>query len=324
MENEDILEQQSWLKERTKQLDLEELRRLESGETYNTPDTDSIRHPEKDKPKDIDSYAKDDLVKSLTDQSATPQQEPTPEPTQESTNFHSDMKLDMNPAKWAYLTGMGALDVPFDVVGLVPGLGFVDDTWDEITKQNHEGARKFRSAASMILPTIVTAGAYGKYVAAKNLPALTKAAMNVGGLGLINGAIASASDFGEDPSNRFLTSPQNFKRLQEWFPEVFGTQGWYPISEDLMKIDGIDPELNRILIGAEETIFSGLADIIGYGFNMAKPILWKFKPLDEQASADKKALQLRYMEGDTKKAIAKIDTAIGLSLIHISEPTRPY
>ena len=67
MENEDILEQQSWLKERTKQLDLEELRRLESGETYNTPDTDSIRHPEKDKPKDIDSYAKDDLVKSLTD-----------------------------------------------------------------------------------------------------------------------------------------------------------------------------------------------------------------------------------------------------------------
>ena len=108
------------------------------------------------------------------------------------------MKLDMNPAKWAYLSGMGALDVPFDAVGIVPGLGWLDDSWDDLTRNRDEGARKFRAAASIILPTMVTAGAYGKWVAAKNLPALTKAAMNVGGVGLINGAIASASDFVED------------------------------------------------------------------------------------------------------------------------------
>ena len=321
MENEDILEQQSVLDEEAKKelrakraaayVHLQELERQKRGITSNTPATMFGTETE-----DIDAQNRDAAANYLTGKPQTPKQEQPTEQPKESKNFHSDMKLDLNPAKWAYLSGMGALDVPFDVVGLVPGLGWVDDNWDEITKQNDEGARKFRAAASMILPTIVTAGAYGKWVAAKNLPALTKAAMNVGGVGLINGAIASASDFGEDPGNRFLTSPQNFKRLQEWWPEIFGPQGRYPLAEDLMKIDGIDPELNRILIGIEETVFSGVGDIIGYGFNMAKPLLWKVKPLSEQAAAVKKATQIKYMEADTKKAISDIDGALGTGTLN--------
>jgi len=306
MENEDILEQQALFKERLNEMAREELEKQRRGFSYNTPNTSTEAPP----PEDKDEKVIDSAAQVLTGKPKTQQQEQPTEQPKESKNFHSDMKLDLNPAKWAYLSGMGALDVPFDVVGLVPGLGWLDDSWDDLTKQNNEGARKFRAAASIILPTIVTAGAYGKWVAAKNLPALTKAAMNVGGVGLINGAIASASDFGEDPENRFLTSPQNFKRLQEWWPEIFGPQGRYPLAEDLMKIDGIDPELNRILIGIEETVFSGVGDIIGYGFNMAKPLLWKVKPLSEQSAAVKKATQIKYMEADTKKAISDIDGAL--------------
>jgi len=311
-EQSDLLES---AKQKAAEIHLEGLRRRQLGETYNTPSTLYTG----EEPEDVDAKADDAAVKYLTEQGYGGQdttgitdtkEDTTEETTKESNNFHRDMKLDWNPAKWLYMTGMGALDVPFDVVGLIPGLGWVDDNWDDVTRFDNEGARKFRAAASIILPTIVTSGKYGKFVAAQKLPALTKAAMNVGGVGLINGAIASASDFGEDPDNRFLTSPQNFKRLQEWWPEIFGPQGRYPLAEDLMKVDGIDPELNRILIGLEETVFSGVGDIIGYGFNAAKPILWKVKPLNQQAEKIKKAIQLKYMEGDTKKVIADIDTAL--------------
>ena len=319
MENEDILEQQTILQERRKEMAQEELQKLKEGYSYNTPDS-ALNEPT---PDDIDSKIVDKAEQVLTQESPVGQQpqqtQPTttPNPVLEQKkpkhllDFHSDMELDMNPATWAYLGSMGALDVPFDIVGLVPGLKGVDDTWDEITRNNNEGARKFRAAASVILPTILTAGAYGKFVGASKLPALTKAVANVGGVGLINGSIASVSDFGENPENRFLTSPQNFKRLQEWFPEIFGPQGRYPVSEDLMKIDGIDPELNRLLVGIDETILSGVGDIIGYAFNASKPLLWKFKPLNKKAKNFKVSNQLQYMERDTKNVIADIDEVLG-------------
>ena len=330
MENEDILDQKTIIeKDRVKRA-RERINRLDQGHTYNTPVT--VEGTE-DRFEDIDSKVREDANRVINEAN-----NPSPETSNadqqiqanqqlldkfpdrqnlsgvdkaisqmsdQFSEFHTDMKLDINPAKWAYMAGMGALDVPFDVVGLVaPEL---DDTFDEVTKFENEGARKFRAAASVILPTIVTAGAYGKWVSAQKLPALAKAAANVGGVGLINGAIASATDFGADPENRFLTSPQNFKRLQEWWPEIFGPQGRYPIAEDLTKIDGIDPELNRLLVGLDETALSLVGDIIGYGFNAAKPLLWKFKPLDKKAAAFKRGTQIKYMEGDTKRAISDID-----------------
>ena len=48
-------------------------------------------------------------------------------------DFHHEMELDMNPAKWPYMSMWGALDVPFDVIGAVPGLCGIDDTWDQVT-----------------------------------------------------------------------------------------------------------------------------------------------------------------------------------------------
>jgi len=324
MDNEDILEQQTILQEHRKKMAQEELQKLSEGHSYNTPDT-ALGQPT---PEDIDSKVIERAGQVLQEspvgqqpETPAPQPQETPVPEQKKPiheqilDVHRDMKLDMNPKNWAHLAGMGALDVPFDVVGLVPGLGFVDDKWDEITKNNHEGARKFRAAASVILPTILTAGAYGKFVGASKLPALTKAVANVGGVGLINGSIASISDFGENPENRFLTSPQNFKRLQEFFPEIFGPQGRYPISDDLTRIDGIDPELNRLLVGIDETILSGVGDVIGYAFNASKPLLWKFKPLNKRAKNFKRANQLQYMERDTKNVIADIDEVLGSGTI---------
>ena len=83
-------------------------------------------------------------------------------------DFHHEMEMDLNPAKWAYASMWGALDVPFDVIGAIPGLGGIDDTWDSVTGFNNEGAKQFRSAASVIVPSIVSGGEYAKQMGKQN------------------------------------------------------------------------------------------------------------------------------------------------------------
>ena len=161
-----------------------------------------------------------------------------------------------NPANWAYMTGMGTLDVPFDIIGAIPGLGGIDETWDHHTRFNNPGAAKFREIASVIVPTVATTGAYGKYLAGTKLTGLTKAVANVGGVGLINGAIAGISDFGEDPNNRLLTHPDNFARLAKAYPEYFGPDGFFPYVGELADADATDPRFNRLLAGIDETVLS--------------------------------------------------------------------
>ena len=230
--------------------------------------------------------------------------------TEEGQNFHRDMKLDWNPAKWAYMTGMGTLDVPFDIIGAIPGLGGIDDTWDDLTRFNNPGAAKFREIASVIVPTVATTGAYGKYLAGTKLTGTTRAVANVGGVALINGIIAGISDFGEDPTNRLLTHPDNFARLAKAYPEYFGPDGFFPNVSELADADATDPRLNRLLSALDETILSGLGDLIVYGISAGKPLLRGILPTSKKSKAWKSNVLIKNVERDTKNRIVDIDTAI--------------
>ena len=322
MINEDITDQQSEIQEYRRKLAEDELRNIKEGKTYNAPNTYLHADPE-----DIDSQVVEtagQIIKETNVNAPQPApqpvstEQPTPEPTKQPQegkpkhllDIHSGMKLDANPATWAYLTAMGALDVPMDVIGLVPGLGALDDKWDEVTKFDDEGANRFRATASFILPTVLTAGAYAKAVGASKLTGITKAAANVGGMGAINSAMALISDYGEDPTNRLLTSPAAFRFFSDKFPEIFGPQGTYPISEDLKTLDGTSPEMNKLLAGIDEGVLSGFGDLLGYAFNAGKPLLWNIKGQDKVAKNWKRSTQLKHMERDTKNRIMDIDAAI--------------
>lgn len=224
--------------------------------------------------------------------------------------FHHEMELDANPAKWAYMSMWGALDVPFDIIGAVPGLGGIDDTWDEVTGFKNEGARNFRAAASVIVPSIVSGGAYAKYHAARNLKGLSGAVQWVGGQMLINGAIGAISDYGENPENRLITHPDNFKRLSEAMPWMFGPKGWFPTVADLAEADATHPYMNRLLAGIDEGILQGFGDLIGYGINAGKPFLRNIKPLSKKSAVWKKTQQIKHLETDTRNAVVDLDTAI--------------
>ena len=206
--------------------------------------------------------------------------------------FHHEMEMDLNPAKWAYASAWGALDVPFDVIGAIPGLGGIDDTWDSVTGFKNEGAKQFRAAASVIIPSIVSGGAYAKYHAARNLKGLSGAAQWVGGQMVINGAIGAVSDYGEDPTNRLITHPDNFRRLSEAMPWMFGPQGWFPTVADLADADATHPYMNRLLAGIDEGVLQGFGDLLGYAINAGKPILRNIKPLSKRSKQWKAAKQL--------------------------------
>jgi len=224
--------------------------------------------------------------------------------------FHHGMEMDLNPAKWAYASMWGALDVPFDVIGAIPGLGGIDDTWDSVTGFQNEGAKQFRAAASVIIPSIVSGGAYAKYHAARNLTGISGAAQWVGGQMAINGAIGAVSDYGEDPTNRLITHPDNFRRLSEAMPWMFGPQGWFPTVGDLADADATHPYMNRLLAGIDEGVLQGFGDLLGYAINAGKPILRNIKPLSKKSKAWKSAKQIENLDTDTRNAIVDLDTAI--------------
>ena len=237
------------------------------------------------------------------------QQQPQVDNTQ-GQNFHRDMKLDWNPAKWAYMSGMGTLDVPFDLIGTVPGLGGIDDTWDRITRFDNPNAAKFRSAASVIVPSIILGSKYQKFHAARNLTGLNGAVQNVGGQVLINSVIGGLSDYGEDPSNRLITHPDNFRRLSEAWPEFFGPDGHFPTVASLADADATHPVMNRFMAAADEGLLQGFGEIVGYMLNAGKPILRNMIPVTRQSKAYKFKTQLQHLERDTKKRIIDIDEAI--------------
>lgn len=310
-------DQKNYFAERLKVMSQEELERIKEGNTYNRPNT----WIEADPP-DIDSQVIDQAETvlqggELQDTQPTPEQEQPPMQPNEGgfAQWHKDRELNMNPANWAYMAGMAALDVPFDVIGLVPGLGGIDDTWDEMTKFDDENANKFRSVASFLMPTVLSVSKYAKFLNATKLTGLTKAVANVGGVGLINGAVATISDYGEDAENRLITHPDNFKRLAEWYPETFGPQGTYAIPEDLKTIDGTDPEINKLLAAIDETALSGVGDLIGYAINAGKPLLWNIKPLDQTSFLWKRKEQLKNLGQEAKNRIIDLDQSLKSGLL---------
>ena len=223
---------------------------------------------------------------------------------------HKNTKLDWDPSNWTHAIGMGILDLPIDAIGRIPGLGVVNDKWDEITGFNDPNAQKFREIAGPIAATIYTQGRLGGAVAASNLPATSAAVANVGGgIGIAMG-IAGLSDYGGDAENRLLLHPDNFERLSKAAPSIFGPNGMFPDVESWADADATDPRINRLLGMLDEGILQGVGDLIAYAFTAGRPLLRGIIPGSRKSKAWKNKLLLDNLEVDTKTKVAEIDEVI--------------
>ena len=143
-------------------------------------------------------------------QSQTQQEEQSPqraEKTAKETGWDT-------PGNYLKATAAATLDVPMDIVGKIPGLQKLDESWDEATKFENETTQGIRRAASVIIPNIIAARYFGKKLDATQLVGIQKAIANIGGNALMSSAIMGVSDYGETENN-------SFRALADALPDVF-------------------------------------------------------------------------------------------------------
>ena len=207
------------------------------------------------------------------------------------------------PGNYLKATAAATLDVPMDIVGKIPGLQKLDESWDEATKFENETTQGIRRAASVIIPNIIAARYFGKKLDATQLVGIQKAIANIGGNALMSSAIMGVSDYGETEEN-------SFRAIADALPDVFGPQGQYPIPDEWKTLDGDDVAVRRQKNMLDETVLSGFGDIIGYLLNAGKPALKWFKPKDSDAAIFKAKEISNNADVDTQRAIANLDQGI--------------
>ena len=207
-----------------------------------------------------------------------------------------------NPEYYPAAAGLGILDIPFDIAG---ALGFeeLDDAWDRATKLENASGQKVRNFVNIVYPNMVAAGGVLKATQAAKLTGITKAVANVGGNALAATAIAGVSDYAE-------TADNTARALADTFPETFGAQGRYPIPADWKTLDGDSPEVRRQKNMLDETVLSGVGDILGYVINAGKPVLSWFKPKGATATAFKNKQVMKNADPESIMKIAELDEAI--------------
>ena len=207
-----------------------------------------------------------------------------------------------NPEYYPAAAGLGILDIPFDIAG---ALGFeeLDDAWDRATKLDNSSGQKVRNFVNIVYPNMVAAGGVLKATQAAKLTGITKAVANVGGNALAATAIAGVSDYAE-------TADNTARALADTFPETFGAQGRYPIPADWKTLDGDSPEVRRQKNMLDETVLSGVGDILGYVINAGKPVLSWFKPKGATATAFKNKQVMKNADPESIMKIAELDEAI--------------
>ena len=236
----------------------------------------------------------------------------------------ADLKnQDLTSTSWASATAMGLLDIPMDLVGLLPGGDKIDEGWDDATAFRSPLLQSIRKLSTVVIPTLVGGKAIGTKLApinsSKDVPWIAKSLANVGAYGALDAAILGLTDVGEDDSAA--------RALVDFFPDVFGPDGSIPLPDFLITLDSDSPSVRKQKNMYEAAGLSVATDILGYWLSAGKPTLKWFKPLDSAASeykqleistyADNKALtdiqELNQLLLDTEGKLSKVDKNILLA-----------
>jgi len=213
--------------------------------------------------------------------------------------FQSPAKRLNNVFQNLSLPPQAMLDFGMDVVGMVPGLGRVDDIYDDISRYDDENKQKIREVLSVVLPSIWGGSAIGGVVNTMKGTAVTKALVGTGLFAAEEAAIIGLSDQG-DEDNLFRT-------MSDTFPDVFGPKGTHPLPNALVTLDG-DSSAVRKKKNMYET--AGLS-IVASALSAFIRIKGKKKVLDWFVPKDRKSY--RY------KQLNLIDTAEPDKLIRAQE-----
>ena len=161
--------------------------------------------------------------------------------------------------------GMGLIDFGMDLVGEIPGLGGLDDAYDEATKYKDPFAQKLRELSSIILPAMLGTSAAVGAIGRTKMPLLLKRLSQIGATGAVDAAVTHISDTSEEGDNLLRTIDDL-------------TGGALNIPDNWKTLDSDGPELRRRKMTADAAGFSIFGSMIGYGLDLGKVIKGKAIP----------------------------------------------
>ena len=196
-------------------------------------------------------------------------------------------------------------DWVMDAVGVLPGLGPLDDFYDRRTKSPNSFHQKLRGLLSVVVPSIVSGNYVGKQLdkLPAQMPKLQKILVSSGAYGVQEAAVIGLSDTGEEHS---IT-----RAIADGLPGIFGTEGSHPIPDWAKTLDSDSPSVrkwkNMLLEAGPMAV---LGTFIGIFFKGGKKTMQWFEPLDEAATKYKQANVVQEAEIDKLLQIQDIDTAL--------------
>jgi len=212
------------------------------------------------------------------------------------------------------LSAGASTDWWMDYLGVLPGMGALDNYYDKKTKSKTglmQGARKM---LSIVVPSILSGGKVkeqlGKLPA--DMPKYQKRLVAMGAYSAQEAAVIGLSDVGEDENA--------LRALNDFFPGVFGPKGWAPIPDWAKTLDSDSPRVRKYKNMFDTAGLSVMGTILGSFIQIKggkKTMQWH-EPLDEAAARYKQQAVVESADIDRLLKIQEIDTQLALGSENIS------
>ena len=212
------------------------------------------------------------------------------------------------------LSAGATTDFAMDAIGVLPGLGVLDNWYDRKTKSKTGFMQGARRMLSVIVPSLLS----GKYVQKKvdALPAemskLQKRLIALGAFSAQEVAVIGLSDQGEDHNL--------LRTISDYFPGVFGEKGMVPIPNWAKTLDSDSPRVrkykNMFDTGGMAIIGTTLGAFI-QKFGGKKTMGW-MNPEDATAAQYKQAAVVKEADINKLIKIQDIDTQLALGSDNLS------
>ena len=190
------------------------------------------------------------------------------------------------------IPGLSLADFGMDVLGELPGLGRLDDWYDEKTKFDDPIRQKFRSFLSVVLPSMISTQAVAGKVTSMQMPLWQKRIVGTGLFSAQEAAVIGLSDVGEEPNIA--------RTVSDTWPDLFGPKGSRPIPDRWKTLDSHSPRYNKVLSGLDAAGFSIVGTALGAALHIGgnKKVMQWFEPLDDAATKYKQLNILDSAEPD--------------------------
>jgi hypothetical protein len=191
------------------------------------------------------------------------------------------------------VTGQALSDFGMDAVGSIPGLGWVDDDYDEKTKWQNEDLQNVREKMSLIVPSLLAGGAATYATGGLAAPLVVKGLAALGVSTVLDVGVTALSDESEKADNMF-------RDLNDAFPQL-------NIPENLQTLDGDSPEVRTEKHLYDSIGLSIVGETLGFAMQLGKPIMKWMKPLNKTAESYKASQLATMIDEPTAKALSDID-----------------